>query len=150
MEKPGKLVGVDEMVSGLERLGESPEVANPLNIYNYNVYNISYPSPEGDQPSQAVSSSCSCHLANVWSATPPALAITMSSCASCRVSHYYLVYYPPFPGSSYKTLLPPVTRMVTEASIGRSLKALPTFSLLLIGLGLQDASGTVCMCKPIC
>ena len=65
MEKPGKLVGVDEMVSGLERLGESPEVANPLNIYNYNVYNISYPSPEGDQPSQAVSSSCSCHLANV-------------------------------------------------------------------------------------
>ena len=142
MEKPGKLVGVDEMVSGLERLGESPKVANPLNIYNYNVYNILYPSPEGDQPSQAVSSSCSCHLANVWSATHPALAITMSSCASSRVSHYYLVYYPPLPGSSCKTLLPPVTRMVTEASIGRSLKALPTFSLLLIGLGLQDASGT--------
>ena len=65
MEKPGKLVGVDEIVSGLERLGESPEVANPPNIYNYDVYNILYPSPEGDQPSQAVSSSCSCHLANV-------------------------------------------------------------------------------------
>ena len=116
----------------------------------------------------------------------------MSSCASSRVSHYYLVFYPPFPGSSKsqifqkfdlkapltmsscasscvshyhpslpgsscKTLLPLVTRMVTEASIGRSLKALPTFSLLLIGLGLQDASGTCAnvyvqtyVCKPIC
>ena len=61
------------------------------------------------------------------------------------------------PGSSCKTLLPAVTRMATEASIGRSLKALPTFSLLLIGLGLQDASGTFAnvyvqtyLCKPIC
>merc|ERR1719209_878760 len=33
MRQPGKLLGVDEMVSGLERLGESPEVTNPLRQY---------------------------------------------------------------------------------------------------------------------
>ena len=33
MKEPGKLVGVDEIVSGLERLGESPEVTNPLRQY---------------------------------------------------------------------------------------------------------------------
>ena len=33
MREPGKLVGVDEMVLGLERLGESPEVTNPLRQY---------------------------------------------------------------------------------------------------------------------
>jgi len=31
--EPGKLLGVDEIVSGLERLGESPEVTNPLRQY---------------------------------------------------------------------------------------------------------------------
>ena len=33
MKEPGKLVGVDEIVAGLERLGESPEVTNPLRQY---------------------------------------------------------------------------------------------------------------------
>ena len=33
MKEPGKLVGVDEIAAGLERLGESPEVTNPLRQY---------------------------------------------------------------------------------------------------------------------
>ena len=33
MREPGKLVGVDEIAAGLERLGESPEVTNPLRQY---------------------------------------------------------------------------------------------------------------------
>ena len=33
MGEPGKLVGVDEIVSGLEKLGESPEVTVPLKQY---------------------------------------------------------------------------------------------------------------------
>ena len=33
MGEPGKLVGVDEIVSGLEKLGESPEVTGPLKQY---------------------------------------------------------------------------------------------------------------------
>ena len=33
MGQPGKLVGVDEIVSGLEKLGESTEVTNPLKQY---------------------------------------------------------------------------------------------------------------------
>ena len=33
MGQPGKLVGVEEIVSGLEKLGESPEVTNPLRQY---------------------------------------------------------------------------------------------------------------------
>jgi len=33
MGQSGKLVGVDEIVSGLEKLGESPEVTNPLRQY---------------------------------------------------------------------------------------------------------------------
>jgi hypothetical protein len=33
MGEPGKVVGVDEIVSGLEKLGESPEVTNPLKQY---------------------------------------------------------------------------------------------------------------------
>ena len=31
--EPGKLLGVDEIVSGLEKLGESPEVTNSLRQY---------------------------------------------------------------------------------------------------------------------
>ena len=33
MGEPGKVVGVDEIVSGLEKLGESPEVTRPLKQY---------------------------------------------------------------------------------------------------------------------
>ena len=33
MGEPGKVVGVDEIVSGLEKLGESPEVTIPLKQY---------------------------------------------------------------------------------------------------------------------
>ena len=33
MGQPGKLLGVDEIVSGLEKLGESPEVTDPLRQY---------------------------------------------------------------------------------------------------------------------
>ena len=33
MGEPGKLLGVDEIVSGLEKLGESPEVTNSLRQY---------------------------------------------------------------------------------------------------------------------
>ena len=33
MGQPGKLVGVNEIVSGLEKLGESPEVTDPLRQY---------------------------------------------------------------------------------------------------------------------
>ena len=106
MRQPGKLVGVDEIVSGLERLGESPEVTNPLRQYL--------------RPALA---------------TLPMYVYRLGRAKANNFIHPTFVILFHLSGRSCKSWWLLVTWMATEDSAGRSLKALATLSLSPIGLG---------------